>query len=502
MWRADRFLALVCSLVLVVGCRDSMEPSAHRAGRPIADIAPGAPNDPVLFYSTYLGGSDYDLGYGIAVDAAGNAYITGETYSTNFPITAGAFQTVSRGSLNAFVTKFNPTGSGLFYSTYLGGSGDDHGQSIVVDATGNAYVGGNTTSIDFPTTPGAFQTWSGGAYDAFVTKLNPSGAALVYSTYLGGSDNDFGAQGIAVDAAGSAYVTGGTRSSDFPTTPGAFQTVLRGVQDAFVTKLNATGSALVYSTFLGGTECCFHQQGLGIAVDAAGNAYVTGPTTATDFPTTLGAFQTTSGGDKDAFATKLNPLGTGLVYSTYLGGSGEDVGQGIALDALPIPNAYVAGLTGSTNFPTTPGAFQTAFGGGPFDAFGAKIANIVLPPGATSGKVTGGGTINVSGGIANFGFIVQASLATGLISGDLQYVNHASGANVHSVTFTTLVIGVNTAIFGGTCTKNGVPCTFTVDGTDNGEPGPNDTFTITGDAGPPESGPLLSRGNIQIHKTP
>jgi hypothetical protein len=178
----------------------------------------------------------------------------------------------------------------------------------------------------------------------------------------------------------------------------------------------------------------------------------------------------------------------------------RDQGTGIAVDSLPTPNAYVVGFTSSTNFPTTTGAFQTTFGGGTSDAFVAKITEAVLPPPPTVGKVTGGGTVDVPGpGIANFGFIVQARSTSGPIGGDLQYVNHASGATVHSVMFDSFAITGNTATFGGTCTNNGVPCTFKVTVQDNGEPGTDDHFTITVDAGPPE-GDKLRGGNVQIHQ--
>ncbi len=326
--------------------------------------------DPVLSYSTYLGGRGADQGLGIAVDASGNAYVTGVTESVNFPTTAGAFQPTLRGFTDVFVTKLNPTGSALVYSTYLGGSGSDFGSGIALDASGNAYVTGSTSSVNFPTTAGAFQTTLGGFTDAFVTKLNPTGSALVYSTYLGGSGGDDVGNGIAVDASGNAYVRGATESANFPTTAGAFQTTFGGgAEDVFVTKLNPTGSALVYSTYLGGSgqDC-----GFGIAVDASGNAYVTGFTESANFPTTAGAFQTTYGGFTDAFVTKLNPTGSALVYSTYLGGSGFDSGNGIAVDASG--NAYVTGDTRSfSDFPTTAGAFQTTFGGGADDVFVTKL---------------------------------------------------------------------------------------------------------------------------------
>jgi hypothetical protein len=322
--------------------------------------------DPTLVYSSYLGGSSDDLGSAVAVDALGNAYVTGETFSADFPTTSGAFQSVKPGDVsNAFVTKLNAAGSAVVYSTYLGGNDLNgvSGRGIAVDASGNAYVRGFTNSIDFPTTPGAFQRTFGGGEDAFVTKLNASGSALVYSTYLGGSgfDGGFDGGGIAIDAAGNAYVTGTTTSGDFPTTPGAFQTTpgdgFGRVQDAFVSKLNAAGSALVYSTYLGATDT----GGFGIAVDAKGNAFVAGFTNSADFPTTPGAFQTTYGGLGEAFVTKLNIAGSGLLYSTYLGGSGGARATAIAVDAAG--NAFVTGHTSNTNFPTTLGAFQTTCGG-------------------------------------------------------------------------------------------------------------------------------------------
>jgi hypothetical protein len=336
------------------------------------------PDGSALVYSTYLGGDNSDdSGWAIAVDAEGNAYVTGYTTSNNFPTTAGVFQPASAGYYDAFVAKLNPTGSALVYSTYLGGSphpsatsagsGTDIGFGIAVDGTGNAYVTGYTTSDNFPTTPGAFQPVSSAPTnafdsDAFVTKLNPTGSALVYSTYLGGSGASINeGHGIAVDADGNAYVTGGTHSPDFPTTAGAFQTT--GSGGAFVTKFDPTGSALVYSTYLGSASA------YAIAIDGDRNAYVTGVTNSVNFPTTPGAFQSISGGGNDVFVTKLDPAGSALVYSTYLGGSGFEWGLGVAVDAAG--NAHVTGYTSSINFPTTPGAFQPI----PADPIGSQFAN-------------------------------------------------------------------------------------------------------------------------------
>lgn len=314
-----------------------------------------------LVYSTYLGGSNYDEGHGIAIDALGNAYVTGLSYSSNFPIIAGAFQSTLHGLDDAFVSKLNPTGSALVYSTYLGGNSYDQGNGIAVDASGNAYVTGYSYSSFFPTTHGALQTkWRGG-FDAFVSKLNASGSALIYSTYLGGGADDFG-YGIALDSSGNAYVTGKSYSSNFPTTAGSFQATLSGAgggfADAFVAKLNPAGAALVYSTYVGGTNA---DAALGIAVDSLGDAFVTGDTNSTNFPTTPDALQTKNGGLEDAFVAELNPAGSALLYSSYIGGSNTEGGCAIAVDTSG--KAYVAGWSNSTNFPTSAGAFQTALPG-------------------------------------------------------------------------------------------------------------------------------------------
>jgi hypothetical protein len=332
--------------------------------------------DPVLSYSTYLGGSLDDFGNAITVDSSGNVYVAGGTTSVNFPVTTGAFQTNYAGadggyqSVNGdvFVAKLNPSGSALVYSTYLGGSGDDNAYGIVVDdATGDVYLTGGTNSSNFPVTPGVYQPSSGGLTDLFVTKLNASGSSLLYSTHIGVSTEGIRGFGIAVDGAGSAYVTGNA-GPGFPTTPGAFQTGSGAFTSAYVLKLNPSGSAADYSTFLSGGNIDY---GESIAVDSNGNAYVTGYASSVGFPTTARAYQTALGGGTDAFVTVLNPTGTGLVYSTFLGGSANDEGFKIVVDSAGM--AYVTGVTASSNFPTTLGAFQTVFGGGNTDAFVAKL---------------------------------------------------------------------------------------------------------------------------------
>ena len=367
--------------------------------------------DPVLSYSaTGIGGT------AIAVDSAGNAYVTGIA-SPNFVTTQGAFQTTPGGGTcvsgpntipcpDILVAKLNPSGTELIYSTFLGGSGSDYGYSIAVDSQGNAYVTGTTTSVNFPTTPGAFQAVPNAGScgstpacnKAFVTKLNTTGTALLYSTYLYGSSGGQGGNGIAVDAASNAYVTGDKDGSGFVTklNPTGSQAVYsttgiggaaialdstghayvigRTGHDSFVTKLNSDDTVLVYSFWLGGTFPPYAappeevEALTGIAVDSAGNAYVTGYTAYKDFPTTSGApFRDPQGvglcGNslcRDAFVSKLNAAGTNLVYSTYLGGNSIDYGNGIAVDAAG--NAYVTGVTRSSNFPTTPGSFESSSG--------------------------------------------------------------------------------------------------------------------------------------------
>jgi hypothetical protein len=327
--------------------------------------------DPVLAYSTYLGG--FTQGLAIAVDRSGSAYVTGIAGSTDFPTTPGAFQTKLAGSGpsawgDVFVTKFSADGSALVYSTYLGGSNDDRARSIALDSSGNAYVTGQTNSIDFPTVA-PFQSscvhhGTGTCGSAFVSKLNADGSKLLYSTYLGGNGASASA-GIAVDSGGNAYVAGSTTAADFPTTPGAFQQqciscAATGTFNAFITKFNAQGTALIYSTFLDGSNKSDYSDAGGIALDASGNAYVAGSTSSTDFPTTPGAFQTTyAGGQGDGYVTKLNASGSALLYSTYLGGSLGDSPVSIAVDSSG--NSYVTGATFSTDFPTTPGAVETSF---------------------------------------------------------------------------------------------------------------------------------------------
>jgi YVTN family beta-propeller protein len=328
--------------------------------------------DPVLTYSTYLGGNGSDGGAAIAVDALGNAYITGSTSSTDFPgIGSGSFQSSNGGRSVPYVAKLNPSGSAIVYATYLGGTGTDNPRAIAADSAGNAYVAGGTNSTDFPVN-NAKQLSNAGGYDFFVTKLNSTGSALLYSTYLG-STGDEEAYGIAVDSQGNAYLAGYSTSIVFPgSSSNPIQPFKSGaLSNAVVAKLNAAGSAINYATYLGGSG----DTASGIAVDSSGNAYVIGNTASSTFPVTANAAQSTfGGGSGDAFVSKINSGGTALSYSTYLGGSGYDVGKCIAADNSG--NAYVTGYTKSPNFPgVTANSIQPASDGN-YDTFVGKLNTV------------------------------------------------------------------------------------------------------------------------------
>lgn len=432
-----------------------------------------------LVYSTFLGGSGINNAYAIAVDSAGNAYVTGATNTMDFP-TFAAFQPVNRaflnGGFNAFVTKLNADGTGLVYSTYLGGSGGfrgnlgeseggDGAHGIAVDSGGNAYVTGSTTSPDFPTTLGAFQTRTHATNpisgtNAFITKLHFTGALLLYSTYLGGSSNTDYASAIAVDNLGHAYVAGSTASTDFPTTLTAFQPVAPPKMNSFytsvfVTEMGSGGSALVYSTYLGGAS----QDGAaGIAIDSGGNAYVTGGTDSSNFPTTPGAFQfiapTKTGFSVESmFVTKLNsglPGRLGLVYSTYVGGSGNDGAASIAVDSSG--DAFVTGVTASTDFPTTANAIQPAFAAG---GVGNAFVLALNPQGAAllySSYLGGTGGYSLGAGIAldsSFNaYVVGGTISTSFPTTPGAFQSTAPQSQGNGAAFVTKISGIiSTPVF-------------------------------------------------------
>ncbi|HEY4359799.1 MAG TPA: SBBP repeat-containing protein [Bryobacteraceae bacterium] len=339
-----------------------------------------------LVFTTYLGGKDDDIGTALTFDASGNIYVTGDTRSTDFPATAGAFQTKFGGTVqadfydagDAFVAKLGPNGNKLLYCTYLGGTQNEMSWGIAVDSTGVVTIAGGTQSTNFPTKNAAFATFRGAAGfgdiqggDGFLARLDAAGASLVYSTFIGGSGQDM-VKSLAVDSQGNAYVAGDTYSPNFPVTPGAYQTTFRGsqntTQDSFVAKFSSQG-ALVYCTYLGGTS---RDWVWGMAVDATGNAILTGGTYSKDYPVTANAIQKTFGGSGavgspddiflgDAFATKLSADGSTLIYSTYLGGTGDEVGTAVAVDASG--NAFITGFTLSMQFPVSTDALQKTMAG-------------------------------------------------------------------------------------------------------------------------------------------
>ena len=328
------------------------------------------PNLSQLAFSTYLGGAGSDVIYGLAVDSARNVYVNGRTSSTDFPTASGSFDVLYDGDNDVFVTKLDAAATTALYSTYLGGTGVDREGAIAVDGSGSAYVVGYTNSPDLPTTPGAFdRTFNGTVLDnAFVIKLAPDGASLVYATYLGGGDT-FGTD-VAVDTTGNAYVVGSTFSRGFPVTAGAFDTTHNGARDLFVTKLNRTGSGLLYSTFLGGDSS---ESGAVVALFGP-NAVIAAQTNSSDFPTTSGAFDTNfndNGALTDGIVAMLNSSGTGLVATFLGGGGGDDEPEDIAVGTDNF--VYVAGNTRSVNFPTTAGSHDQTLNGGS-DGFVAKLS--------------------------------------------------------------------------------------------------------------------------------
>jgi hypothetical protein len=391
--------------------------------------------DPVLTYSTFLGGSAADGANAVAVDASGDAFVAGFTCSNNFPL-RNSERPAQAGGCDAFVSEINPAGTALIYSTYLGGQAFDQALGISVDSTGSAYVTGNTFSSDFPKTTGpAF----GGFENAFVTKLNPGGSTLAYSRYLGGSGQNLGigdtGYAIALQQGCSsncnAYVAGQTTSNNFPTTQGVIQPSQPEAFSAFATQISSDGSALVYSTYLGGaTGFASSSFARGIAVDEAGNAYLTGGTASPKFPVTVGPGLSGSG---DAFVTELNPGATGIVYSRLIGGTGYEQGNAIALPPNCRGNckAYVAGFTYSQDFPTTEGSFQQLFGAQVDDFVTEVSANgtdIVYSTylGGTGGQIALAIAVDTAGdayvtGTTNFfDFpIVNPLMGPGLLSGDL-----------------------------------------------------------------------------------
>jgi hypothetical protein len=321
-----------------------------------------------MAYSSYLGGENNDEGKGIACYGSGHVYVTGQTNSPDFPVMHAYKSVLSPSGGDAFVTRINTTGSDIVYSTFIGGSLLDSGNGISVDGSGNAYITGDTDSQDFPLAS-PLQSTKGGVSpsspDAFVVKLSADGSELLYSTYIGGNLADKGNE-VVVDVSGNAYVTGSTYSPDFPVARAA-QPSHGGKLDTFVAKINPAGSALVYSTFLGGARS---DLGNDIAIDAAGNAYITGSTDSNDFPMVSPIQAGYAGGARDAFVAKISPEGV-LLFSSFHGGALFD--EGASITAYDSGKVYITGRTTSATLPNV-NAFQPAYGGGSFDPFVMKIA--------------------------------------------------------------------------------------------------------------------------------
>jgi len=341
----------------VVGTTDSPDFPVENALQPNlaglndAFIAKLAPDGRSLVYSSYMGGPDEDYGYAIALDDANNAYITGSTQSSSFPVPASLQRTTRHGISDAFLMKVSSTGDELLDREFIGGWIRETGYGIAVDESGNAYIAGSTDSRDFPVTQNAFQTTWGGNWDGFVTKIAPSGDPFVYSTFLGGTEID-NCRAIDIDSEGYAYVTGQSQKStlgtNFPTTPDAFKPENPGIISSYYTRIMPSGSALAYSTFLTGPRL---DEGRGISVTPSGSVYITGITKAKNMET-INAIQPTYGGDpEDAFVAKFVNGEPIPVYLTFLGGDEKDEGHAVVADG--VCGVYVVGWTRSTDFPTS-----------------------------------------------------------------------------------------------------------------------------------------------------
>ena len=429
------------------------------------------PAGSALLYSTYLGGSNYDLGNAIALDSSGNVYIAGDTLSVNFPV-LNAFQSASGGNTDAFVTKLSPSGT-MLLSTYLGGAGNDHAGGIAVDSSGNIYVAGGTFSVNFPV-HNPIQSLSGGGQDIFVSKISSAGTTLMYSTYLGGAGGSQAmaeqANSIALDSSGNAYIGGVTNSANFPVTSGALQTVYNGAQDGFVAKINAAGSALSYSTYLGGSSFNWIS---GIAVDSSGNAYVSGYTSSFDFPT-VGAVQVAFNGYYDAFVSELNGAGSALTFSTLWGGTLADEANAIALASNG--TIFTGGATNSVDLPLVAPIQSVNSGGstGWVMHIGAAVqassgtAQFVKADTSTQGSwegVYGGDGYNVIGDVANYpSYVTPApsgnSLYTWAVgSSDVRAMQEpGSSARIAATWFSTSQFTVDLPLTGSATHQMAVYC--------------------------------------------
>jgi hypothetical protein len=343
---------------------NAFQPSIGAFGMADAFIAKFSPDGQTLIYSTYFGGSGDDIVRGIVLDMAGNIVIVGQTNSLNLPL-QNALQSKLKGSWDAFVTKLSADGASLIYSTYLGGSSTELGRDIAIDGIGSIYLVGDTWSTDFPIL-NPVQTTNAGDKDIFITKLTPNGNNMVYSTYLGGSEREQG-YALAVNQMGDVYVSGETKSLNFPVI-NAFQPTFHGIRDAFIVRLSATGSTLIYSTYLGGISS---DVSYAIAVDNSNHAFIAGHTSSVDFPIVDGFQPVPASSGAEGFIAELPAEGNDLVYSSYLGGNSYDTIQAIALDSNG--NIFLTGWTDSPNFPIVNAIQPELSPGNSVDAFVARL---------------------------------------------------------------------------------------------------------------------------------
>jgi hypothetical protein len=323
--------------------------------------------EPSLAWSTFLGGNSYEVAHALALDSLANPVLAGWTLSSDFPTTPGAYDRTFNGNHDVFVAALSASGSALLWSTFLGGSSYEDAHTLALDSLGNPVLAGRTLSSDFPTTPGAYDRTYNGNHDVFVAILSASGSALLWSTFLGGSEGD-SVCGLVLDSSGNPVVAGYTLSSDFPKTPGAYDQTYNGAEDVFVSRLSASGDALLWSTFLGGSGS---DVGSDLALDSLENPVVMGYTLSSDFPKTPGAYDQTYNGSHDVFVSRLSASGSALLWSTFLGGGGSDVGSALALDSSGSP--VVMGYTLSSDFPKTPGAYDQTYNGAE-DVFVSRLS--------------------------------------------------------------------------------------------------------------------------------
>jgi PKD repeat protein len=319
-----------------------------------------------LVFSSLIGGSDYDYATGIVIDESGNSYITGNTYSSDFPVTKKIYDSTFNGNSDCFVAKIGPNGAALRYSTFFGGGGNDYATALEVDTSGNTYVTGYTTSYDYKTTENACFTSYSGSDDGFFSKFDANGSNLLYSTFFGGATEEY-PNSIIIDQSGIAYIAGYTNSANFPTTSAAYSRNLSGSNDCFILKINPNSPTLVFSTFIGGS---MDDRATSVAIDSLKNVYITGYTYSYDYPTSSPAVSNYSSGNFDCFATKLDSYASSIIYSTYIGGSNHDYGTCIKVNSLG--NAFIAGNTYSTDFITTTNGIDV-YQNGTIDGFIVKL---------------------------------------------------------------------------------------------------------------------------------